>query len=394
MPAATPPHGRAVARGLLTLALLLGAALTAGQSPPGGSDSAGSPASDRQGREAELREVRAKIETLRGRLTTIRDQESSLEKELALVEAELELQEVQLQEATEALALATSEAELAHQRVERLEIDLARARADLQESLTALYVFGRHGYWRLFLQLEPGQNLLPAIRSLRFFIQRDQLAIDKVKSTEAALVAESAFLLARRREVETWHHDEASRRDQLAAARRRRAEVLEQVSSERRRIAAEADLLTDKEIKLARFLNALVAGDQEPLRGKPIQDFRGLLELPVEGKVVVPFGPRRDPRYKTEVPHHGIDIATRRGAKVHTIFPGEVIYAADFEGYGPMVVVRHPGKVFTLCAGLELLSVGKGDVLSLGDVVGIAADTLYFEIRVDNEPQDPARWLR
>lgn len=347
-----------------------------------------------QDREKELVSLRARIDLLRGKLEAVRRQESGLEQEVAVVSAELELQEAQLKEANEALAIATTKADDAQARVAQLKIDLDQAREDLRQSLTALYVLGRHGYWRLFLQLEPDQDLLPAIRLLRFFIRRDHQSIEKVQATEKALVEESAYLLARRRDVEAWHDDEATRRDQLAAIRQRRAEVLARVTSERRRMAAEAALLSDKEIKLARFLNALVAGDPEPLRGKPIQDFRGVLDWPVEGEVAVPFGPRRDPRYQTEVPHHGIDLKTRRGSRVRTIFPGEVIYAANFEGYGPMVVVHHPGKVFTLCAGLDLLNVSKGDVLSLGDVVGTAADRLYFEIRVDNEPQDPARWLR
>lgn len=352
----------------------------------------GSPA--REGREAELKNLRVRIETLRGQLGEIRTQESSLERELAEVEAELELQEAQVKEASAALAIATLEADDARVRIDSLKEELKRARSELQQSLTALYVLGRHGYFRLFLQLEPGQELLPAIRRLRFFILRDQQAVQRVEATEKALADQNAYLLARRRDIESWHRDEAARRDQLAGIRKRRAEVLEKVSSQRRRLAAEADLLAEKEIKLARFLNALVDGEQEPLRGKPIQDFRGVLDWPVEGEITQPFGPRRDPRYKTEVPHHGIDFRTRRGDKVRTIFPGEVIYADNFEGYGPMVVVRHPGKVFTLCAGLELMSVAKGDVLSLGDVVGFTAESLYFEIREGNEPQDPARWLR
>jgi septal ring factor EnvC (AmiA/AmiB activator) len=33
-------------------------------------------------------------------------------------------------------------------------------------------------------------------------------------------------------------------------------------------------------------------------------------------------------------------------------------------------------------------------VLSLGQVVGAAADSLYFEIRIDNKPEDPRLWMR
>jgi septal ring factor EnvC (AmiA/AmiB activator) len=58
------------------------------------------------------------------------------------------------------------------------------------------------------------------------------------------------------------------------------------------------------------------------------------------------------------------------------------------------VVVLHPGRVFTLYAGLESLRVAPEDVLSFGDPVGSVGDRLYFEIRADNRPQDPTRWLR
>jgi septal ring factor EnvC (AmiA/AmiB activator) len=30
----------------------------------------------------------------------------------------------------------------------------------------------------------------------------------------------------------------------------------------------------------------------------------------------------------------------------------------------------------------------------LGEVVGLASDRLYFEIRVQNTPEDPLNWLR
>jgi septal ring factor EnvC (AmiA/AmiB activator) len=58
------------------------------------------------------------------------------------------------------------------------------------------------------------------------------------------------------------------------------------------------------------------------------------------------------------------------------------------------VVVSHPGKVLTLCAGLSAVRVKQDDVVSLNAVLGLAGDTVYFEIRVDNRPEDPARWLR
>jgi septal ring factor EnvC (AmiA/AmiB activator) len=94
------------------------------------------------------------------------------------------------------------------------------------------------------------------------------------------------------------------------------------------------------------------------------------------------------------VPHNGVDLAVAPGAEVRTVFAGKVLYAAPFQGYGNTVIVQHPGRVFSLYAGLSVMRVGKDDMVSLGDAVGLAADRLYFEIRVGNRPEDPLVWLR
>jgi septal ring factor EnvC (AmiA/AmiB activator) len=170
--------------------------------------------------------------------------------------------------------------------------------------------------------------------------------------------------------------------------------LIEQVARERRRLAQRTLELQDKERKLARLIGSLIDAGDQGLEGAPIQDFRGVLDWPSRGELIGRFGPRRDPRYKTEVPHNGVDLAVDEGAEIAAIFPGQVLYSAHFEGYGPMVVVHHPGRVFTLYAGLEELRVGKGDMVSLGDILGRCAGKLYFEVRVENQPEDPLTWLR
>jgi len=119
-----------------------------------------------------------------------------------------------------------------------------------------------------------------------------------------------------------------------------------------------------------------------------------VLDWPIKARIERGFGPRLDPVYGTRVPHNGLDLATAPGAEVRAVFPGRVLFAAPFQGYGLTAVVHHPGRVFSLYAGLEELKVGAEDVLSLGQVIGIATDTLYFEIREENRPVDPAQWLR
>ncbi|RMH18025.1 MAG: hypothetical protein D6696_14135 [Acidobacteria bacterium] len=375
-----PPFLGTAAGALLGLLLLVPAAAAEGD--------------DGDPRVAALAEIRAEIERLQGRLRTMRDRESSLEGRLARTELELELQRTQLAEATAARDLAAARAADAEARVAQLSVALDGVRRDLRQRLGGLYLLGRHGYLRLFLSLEPDAGLLPALRQLRYLVRRDHAAMERYRTARRELEEERRRLEDQRREMAAWQALEAERHQALSDLRRRQARLLRQVARQRRDLEARRASLAEKERKLASFIHALVGASGAPLAGKPIQDFAGVLDWPIAGRVVTPFGPRRDPRYRTEVPHHGIDLATEAGAEVRAIYPGKVLFADPFEGYGLMVVVHHPGRVFTLYSGLASIAVAKGDALSLGSVLGTASDTLYFEIRRENQPEDPRRWLR
>jgi septal ring factor EnvC (AmiA/AmiB activator) len=278
--------------------------------------------------------------------------------------------------------------------VVQLSAALDRAREDLERSLSGLYRLGRQGYLRLLFSLQPGRQLLPSIRLLRFLARRDREAIDRYQETKDTVQRERRELLARRAETEGWIRQEQVRRRQLAAVREKKAFLFARAEQESSQLALRTDELVDKEKKLATFLDVLAAGAQAQLAGTPLQEFRGVLDWPVEARVSVGFGPRLDPRYKTRVPHNGIALATSPGTGIRVVFPGKVLFAAPFSGYGNTVVVQHPGRVFSLYAGLSDLRVAKEGMLSLGDEVGLASDKLYFEIRVENRPEDPLKWLR
>lgn len=344
----------------------------------------------------ELQGIRAQIEQLQGQLAAVRGRQKDLENELQQVRLELDLQQMEVDEATTAHELAEGRAAAAQAKITELEAALGEIRADLGRRLSGLYRLGSQGYLRLFLALEPGQGkeLLPAIRQLRFLVRRDQQTFDRFHRTRDALAEQQDRLVAQREAMSAWRQREAERRDELAALEERHRETIRRVSAERRRLAKRTLDLRDKEKKLVQLINSLVDPSAEGLEGAPIQDFQGVLDWPVRGEVTSEFGPRLDPRYRTEVPHNGVDIAAEAGKEVRVIYPGKVLYSSTFEGYGPMVVVHHPGRVFTLYAGLRDLGVAKGDVLSLGDVVGHATETIYFEVRVENQPENPRQWLR
>lgn len=380
----SPPMRRSAAW-LLLLILALFAVPTPGQEPTSAKE-----------RERELVEIRARITSLRNRLGEVKKQQTGLAGEVAAADLSLELQRERLAEAVAARDLAVRrEAEIAAE-VVRLEAELAASKKALERRLAGLYRFGRQGYLRLILTLHPDERLLPSVRLLRFLARRDAQAIERYGASQVALGRERDRLAAEREANEIWVGREQLRRRELITLRNRRADLLARAEREGKSLAAEAGALTEKSKKLANLIDLLYGRNQgsgSPL-GAPIQQVRGLLDWPVRGRVTAGFGPRLDPRYRTEVPHNGLDLATEPGVEVRAIYPGKVLYAAPFQGYGWTVVIQHSGQVLSLAAGMASLRVGSGDMVSLGQTVGLSTDALYFEIRAENRPEDPLSWLR
>jgi len=128
---------------------------------------------------------------------------------------------------------------------------------------------------------------------------------------------------------------------------------------------------------------------------------RGRLEWPAPGRVVEEYGTRVNPRFGTKTFRNGIDIDAGEGSNVHVVFPGHVLYTGWFRGYGNLIIVDHGSEYYTLYAHVADTKVAEGDDVKQGQVIGTVGDTgslqgprLYFEVRYQGKPQDPAQWLR
>jgi septal ring factor EnvC (AmiA/AmiB activator) len=127
--------------------------------------------------------------------------------------------------------------------------------------------------------------------------------------------------------------------------------------------------------------------------------FKGALPWPTEGRVRSTFGRHKHPKFDTYTIQNGIEIAAPQDAPVTAVYEGTVVFADRFKGYGLMVAVDHGGKHHTLYAHLgdhaqhHRQKVAAGE--RLGSVgAGLEGPGLYFEVRFQGRPEDPAEWLR
>jgi murein DD-endopeptidase MepM/ murein hydrolase activator NlpD len=98
--------------------------------------------------------------------------------------------------------------------------------------------------------------------------------------------------------------------------------------------------------------------------------------------------------------HTGQDFARPEGSTVTAVSRGVVVFADWGGSYGNLVRVRHANGVESWYAHLASTAVRAGDRIMAGEQLGQVGSTgnstgphLHLEIRVDDEPTDPAAWL-
>jgi murein DD-endopeptidase MepM/ murein hydrolase activator NlpD len=122
---------------------------------------------------------------------------------------------------------------------------------------------------------------------------------------------------------------------------------------------------------------------------------------PVIGRVTSSFGERLDPFNGEGGFHAGLDIATAYGSGVRASADGVVIFCGLQNGYGRTVIVDHGHGIRTLYAHLAGFATTVGDHVLRGDLIGFVGRSgrttgshLHYEVRINNAPVNPHKYLR
>ncbi|TRD23025.1 M23 family metallopeptidase [Palleronia caenipelagi] len=112
------------------------------------------------------------------------------------------------------------------------------------------------------------------------------------------------------------------------------------------------------------------------------------LIYPVQGDVV---------RAYSKGKNDGIDIAAPAGAAVKAAASGTVAAITRDTDQVPILVLRHAGNLLTVYAGVEGITVSKGDTVKRGQTIAKvrrqSPSVVHFEVREGFESADPSKYL-
>lgn len=350
-------------------------------------------------REERLRNIRSEIARLERELQGLQSRERGVLGELARLEARERLRKAQLSEVNVRLEAVSVEVDRRDAALEALSQAQARRRAYLAFRLRELYKRGPMSELR---RVVGGEGLPVYLRGLRYaalLSERDGRALRALRRDRSTIETDRRTLAEERARLRDVRAEAVEASTRLARSRAARGRLLERIRDDRRQREEALAELERASAELSRLVERL----DRPRAGPSIdvRKLRGLLDWPAEGKVTGEFGNVVHPRFKTVVPHPGLDIDAGPGDPFRTVFDGTVVYASWLHGYGLTVIVDHGHGVMSVYAHASAVLVEEGEEVLRGEMLGQVGESgslrgpyLYFEMREAGKPVAPRTWLR
>ncbi len=336
-------------------------------------------------RNADLERIRGEIARLRQRLDAVRSQQKGAQQQLEEADLELGIRTRELALAVDMQTRLEQEQKNVEGQIAALAPRIERQKKFLAKRLGALYRLGGLSYVRMLLSIDD---------------KRDR-AVSRFQASRTQMAARVADLGDRRTRVAAMRQVVEQRRQSVVAARAQQEHLLTSLRQEGSQSEHRIAELEEKAKRLERLIDTLSRQRQGLLPTTDVRTLQGALPWPVQGKIIEQFGKQVNARFATVTFSNGWKIAAAPGAGVRAVYPGTVLFSQWFKGYGNLVILDHGNRVFSLYGNLKSPAVAAGDHVSAGQAiagVGESEDAqsgyLYFEIRQDNRPEDPRKWLR
>lgn len=369
----------------------------------------------------ELSGVKREIKAQKQLITKTRKVEAVISTELQEILRNLEKKESDLGRLGRDLRGVESSLDRTGREIQKVTEEASRKRMEIERRLSSLYKAGELGALRMFFSAESFPQLAENIRYMRSILENDKRIfieynqkIDQLKRLKEDLERDAlkkarimSGIEQKKREIE---EDKSKKAAYLGKVRQDRksyeASLKElQVNAGRLQVMiTRLDALSRRKLsssheKPGAKQKPLAELPQVPDRGFGSQ--KGRMSLPVHGEIIESYGKHKHPEFNSFTFSKGLSISSTTGTEIKAIYEGTVIFADYFKGFGNMIIVDHGGGYFTLYAHASRLAKKVGAEVARHETIGTVGDVdsskgsmLYFEIRHQGKPVDPAGWVR
>jgi septal ring factor EnvC (AmiA/AmiB activator) len=360
----------------------------------------------------ELDNLRHRISDMQKEITATRESKTEAADALQVSERTISDTNRKIFQLTDQQQAADLRLNLLQTQQQQLTVNIDMQKHLLQKMLYRQYLSGRHDYLKIVLNNEDMNKIARNLRYFQYIARHrinwmtdlhDKLRAIKLVSDEIHVQSKSLQDM----------RDELSRQNLLLSQQQHSKKMVlqrisAQLTSQRKEVTKlqfDENRLTNLVEKITKMLakpntKSFFHNDKLPdshFDGKPFQQLQGLLAQPVNGEITNQFGSTRP---DSTVIWKGFFIKAASGATVKAIATGRVVFADWLRGFGNLLIIDHGNAYMSLYGDNESLYKQVGDEVHAGDSIATVGNSggntesgLYFELRHQGLPLDPAKWL-
>jgi septal ring factor EnvC (AmiA/AmiB activator) len=295
---------------------------------------------------------------------------------------------------------------------QKLSSSMSEQQSLLNKLLYQQYIGGEQEYLKLLLNnLDPNQ-IAREFQYYQYIARSRSTWLTTLRQNVTELNSISQATQEQRSELASLHAEQAAQKRILEKEKNSKKHMLVKISRQLHQQHREISRLQRNEVRLSQLIdkltklltqpksNSLFNNDNLPdssYDGRPFDQLKGKLILPVKGVVTNRFGAIRP---DSTVQWKGLFLKSASGQSVKSIAAGQVVFADWLRGFGNLLIIDHGNGYMSLYGNNETLYKQVGDILRGGDTIASVGNSggnedfgLYFELRHQSKPLDPMVWV-
>ena len=357
--------------------------------------------SDEEETRQQLQQLDVDISRITAEISMASQRQTALQTQLK--QAEVELGTLQREIAKNQRAFANSNRELVDLKEQRTVHEKARdeQQARIAVELKTAWQVGRQGQIKVLLSQKSPHTMARSLGYYRYFFQARNTMIGEYRENLRQLVALQRRIDITVAEIEARGQTLEQQQVNLNTAQAERKQAVTQLAQS---ISSSSAQLKQKQLDrqqledLLQAIEEVIVDLDVPANYATFASAKGSMAWPVNGKQTNQFGRSRN---AGKMQWQGITITAEKGTAVNAIHHGRVVYADWLRGSGLLLIIDHGDGYMSLYAHNDslLLEVGEwvtagSPVSTVGNSAGMEQTAVYFEVRHNGKPTNPANWCK
>ena len=261
--------------------------------------------------------------------------------------------------------------------------------------------FRRHLYMKHYTSYRENQAEL--IRTIQEMLNQKKENLEQQKLIKLQLLTDI------KKETQQLAQEKTQKNSEIQKLQKEQRSLRKKIQQQReieQQLEKEIQKIIEEEARKSKASGGTKAGfeltPEQKLVGESFVQNKKRLPWPVErGVITEHFGINQHPVLSNvQTRNNGISISTEAGAKVRSVFNGEVSRVFGITGGNTAVILRH-GKYLTVYSNLREVTVKKGDKVSTKQTIGtVYTDSddenksiLKFQIWLESQKLNPEDWI-